>query len=393
LTVRPVSAGLPGGRDDCQPWACVLVYQACYLGARNEKPLPEFHTLYLAIVGPPPPRPTAHAANGLGFVDTQVLCLNIANLHWFLLMLIIALGRVEWVIILMQLAFIRRIKLYLGVQVDDGQRHDKIGESKFGQGGKMRLLGKLLNDERDRRWGSLAQPEIAKKYEPNAIRRANAEFTRFLRALADQWIDSGKKSGGTESPLSRDVNAVPAGCSVPLFDLLQAWLERNRPQPKVMRGSGKITVPVRLPSLGDREPEFYARECAVFWFQELLLESPYSFHLSRCSNPGCRVYYFRSRLLKVEFKRSAYCGKCVGAGSVERTRRSREARKNNLVSLAADSWSAWTSTGRGLGRQSEWVARNMNKKLRSDLRVTGKWVSQNRSDIEKEVERRKRAKD
>jgi hypothetical protein len=276
------------------------------------------------------------------------------------------------------------------------------GRGKPGERWKIDFIAGLLNDERpdvpgsDRPgipWGILHAPDVAKTYPSNVIRRADAQFTKLLRTLVDRWIDSGRNAEGIESPPSRDVKAVLAGHSETLFDLLQKWLERNRPLPTLTGPSGRIFIGLHMPRFHgrNRKPEFYARECAFYWFQQLL-DSPFCFHVSRCSNPECRRYYFRNRLRKAEIKRGAYCGNCFGAGSVERTRRSREARKKNLVSLAADAWSAWKPARRGLGRQSDWVARNMNRKLRSDLRITGKWVSQNRKTIEAEVERRSNAK-
>jgi hypothetical protein len=234
-------------------------------------------------------------------------------------------------------------------------------------------------------WGWLDHPDVAKEYPLETRQQADELFVRSLRALADQWIDSGKDSEGIEEPLKRTVNKIPPGYAGPLFDVLSAWLGRNMPKPVLMR-TGKIAVIVQSPNLATLDPRFYASECAIYWFKELL-DSPGANRIARCKNTACNRYYLRSRVRRAEIKRGTYCRKCVGVGSTERTRFSRESRKRRLINLAADVWPGFKQTHQ-CPRQSDWVAAKINRKLGADTQVTAKWVNQNRKAIEKEVERR-----
>jgi hypothetical protein len=121
-------------------------------------------------------------------------------------------------------------------------------------------------------WGRLDHPDVAKGYALETRQQADELFASSLRALADQWIDSGKDSKDIEEPLTRNVNKIPPGYAEPLFDVLSAWLGRNMPKPALMR-TGKIAIIVQSPNLATLDPQFYARECAIYWFKELL-DSP-----------------------------------------------------------------------------------------------------------------------
>ncbi len=275
------------------------------------------------------------------------------------------------------------------MEILDGKRHDKAAQPFH----LSRIVG-LLNGAKY--WGWLSDSDAAKNYQPEQIEKADALFAETVRALVDQWIDSGKNAEGIESPLSRNVNTVPPGYTQPLFDVLYAWLNRgNWPSFSLMR-SGKIAINSEPPHLqiADkrglakyREPEEYANDCAFFYFKELL-DTPGAHRVGRCNNPDCRRYYIRRRLRKAEIKRGAYCGQCTGVGSVARTKISRETAKQRLVSLAADYWDAWTQTRRNPER-ADWVAKQVSK--RSTVSITGKWAIRNLKAIEIELERRKHA--
>jgi hypothetical protein len=274
------------------------------------------------------------------------------------------------------------------VEILDGKWHGRAAQPFH----LARIVG-FLNG--GRHWGWLSHPETARNYQPEQIERADRLFVKSFRALVDQWIDSGKQAGGTESPLSRNVNAVPPGSTQPLFDVLATLLRRNWLRPVLLR-TGKFAIQVQRPSDytmdGDgrvryRDPEEYAKECSISHFAELL-DTPGANRVGRCNNPKCGRYYIRRRLRKSEIKRGSFCLNCVGAGSVQRTRASREERKQRLVNLAADCWRDWQPQRR-FGKQTNWVAAQINK--RSDAAITGKWVSQNLAAIKGEIEHRKSA--
>ena len=245
----------------------------------------------------------------------------------------------------------------------------------------------FLNGEKH--WGLLDHPNVGKHYSPETRQQADELFAKSLHALANQWIDSGKDSEGIEEPLKRDVSRILPGDTQPLFDVLSDWLGRNMPKPALMR-TGKVAILVDPPNLGALDPRFYARECAVYWFKELL-DTPGAYRVARCKNPACQIYYLRGRLQKSAIKRGTYCRHCGGAASTERTRSSRESCKRRLIDLAADFWPGWKPTGQNL-KQSNWVAAKMKRKLGTNIQITGKWVTQNRKAIETEVKLREQAR-
>lgn len=277
------------------------------------------------------------------------------------------------------------------MEILDGKRHDKKSE-RFHLDHSVYLLNG------GRHWGWLDHSAEPKNFTPQQIKRGNEVFTKAFRALVNQWIDSGKDARGIESPLRRYVNKAPRGYTEPLLEVLRLWLVRNMPKLVLMQ-SGKVAIAVQPPNHWELdehglvkylEPGKYAKECAIFHFKELL-DTPGANRLARCNNPECsRPYYLRRRLpRKAEIKRGTYCGNCAGAGSMKRTKVSREVRRQKLVNLAADSWNDWKPT-RLHGKKSDWVAQQMNKQ--SDSAITGRWISRNLKAIEIEVERRKHAK-
>ena len=245
-------------------------------------------------------------------------------------------------------------------------------------------------------WASLGMAglsRVAEQFDPARRKRANAKFLASFRALVSQWIDSGIKDG-IESPLARDVRAVPSGYREPLFDVLYRWMNRNMPLPTLMN-SGSIAILAQQPKyytaderglVKHLDPEGYAEECAIYHFQELL-DTPGAHRVARCANPECRRLYLRKRLRKKEIKRGTFCADCTGEGSQARTRATREKRKRLLIAIAAEYWNEWKDAPTR-SQRSSWIATRVNRRIRTQVRfqpITGRWVTQNRVGIEKEV--------
>jgi hypothetical protein len=272
------------------------------------------------------------------------------------------------------------------MEILDGKNH-----SKWAQPHHLNREVSLLNG--GPAWGWLDFPGVADEFTPEALKRADARFLESFRALANQWIDSGIDNE-VESPLTRDVRKVPPGYREPLFDILSRWLNRNMPLPALMN-TGRIAIWAQAPNyqttdekglVQNRDPEEYAEECAIYHFKELL-ETPGAHRLARCANPKCQRLYLRRRLRKKEIKRGTFCVECAGKGSQVRTRATRENRRRMLIALAADYWGEWEA-GRKRGERSSWIALKVNR--RSGMKgtrppITGKWVSQNRTEIEREI--------
>jgi hypothetical protein len=252
----------------------------------------------------------------------------------------VAQKRDSIVSIMLRTVYINRIMLGFKewMEILDGKRHDKAALPHH-----LSLAVFFLNG--GGHWGMLDWGMLNAPQKSEDVKRGDAVFLKTFRALVNQWIDSGKDGEGIESPLRRNVNEVPGGYEVPLYEVMLGWLNRNLPKPALMR-NGKIAILAQSPKLWTtddrnlvkyRDPEEYARECAIFQFKELL-ELPGANRLACCNNPRCGRYYLRIRLRKKEIKRGAYCGKCVAIGAVERTKISRNARKQELIELAANVW-------------------------------------------------------
>jgi hypothetical protein len=238
--------------------------------------------------------------------------------------------------------------------------------------------------------GRLRRLSLDESYSAKQISTADAVYLDALRAVVDQWIDSGIDAAGIESPLTRNVSTVPSGYSHSLYEILADWFPRNTPVPKLMDDGTIIVVALPLrPRLGAATPWIYARDCAILDFQDLL-ETSGSHKLARCANQQCRRYYLRNRLRANVIKRGTYCHRCIGVGSHVRTKASRDKHKLERIMQAAKFWPLWGQAARREA-QPEWVARQMNKAAGRQTPVTRKWVSQNRSLIEAELKRRNNA--
>ncbi|HVW08798.1 MAG TPA: hypothetical protein VHC90_09455 [Bryobacteraceae bacterium] len=252
-----------------------------------------------------------------------------------------------------------------------------------------------------------------KAYTSERVKRAEAERLKLLRWIVDQWIESGKDEYGNESPDRRDLSkcgfpvrpgtteftptlAMLAGAN--LLDAISHWLKRVRPRVKLgPRGEIEIELPEATLSLlrnGNASPNLqrYAIDAAISQFVEFV-NTPGSDRLARCHNPDCGRYYLRLRSRKKAIKRGTFCSACLNAGAAARTKINRSIQRDVRIRLAADVWPAKRNMTQWDRRQADSIATKMNKKrTSSDAPVTGKWVSQNRPEIEAEVERRKNAK-
>jgi hypothetical protein len=256
------------------------------------------------------------------------------------------------------------------MQILDGKNHQRGAFEKIALD---RVVG-LLNG--GRHWGWLISPVTAKNYTPEAISRADAAFLSTFRALVDQWIESGINEDGLETPSSRYVRGLPKGYSESLFDVLHRWLGRNMPKPALLN-DGKIGILDRMPELYGLDLDAYARESAIYYLKELL-ECPDPYRLARCKN--CKRYFARKRAHKGVIKRGIYCGSCELVGAAERTRLSRQRRKDQQLDAAAKAWAQWTRS-RKHPNHADWVARQVNRQALGGAPIQAKWVTQNKKNI------------
>lgn len=258
------------------------------------------------------------------------------------------------------------------MQILDGKNHRRGAYEKVALD---LILHVLLTGKH---WGSLDFPGASQNYPSGDKERARTMFLNTFRALVDQWIDSGIDADGIETPSNRYVRGPPPGYSESLFDVLLGWLGRNMPRPALMN-EGTIAILEQRPQLSGHDLEAYARESAIFYLKELL-ECENRSRLGRCRNPRCRVYFIRKRTRRGDIKRGSYCGKCAIIGAAERTRLSRQHRKDQQLDAAAVAWTQWKKNTR-YPQQAEWTAVQVNRKFPRWPQIRVKWVTQNKQAI------------
>jgi hypothetical protein len=266
---------------------------------------------------------------------------------------------------------ITRIKLFAHeMRIFDGKNHHRGAYDRIA----LDVVLELLNGREY--WAWIKLPPTSTNYTPEELLRADEVFLSTLRALVDQWINSGIRDDGTEMPSSRYVRPAPKGYSESLFEVLHGWLGRNMPKPALL-SNGQIAIIDQRPELYPLDVDSYARETAIYYLKELF-ECPAPSRLGKCRN--CGTYFARKRERRGQIKRGTYCGKCELIGAVERTRLSRQLRKNLQLEAAARAWPQWTKS-HSHPNQAEWVARQVNKQVRTGVRIQAKWVTQNRKRI------------
>jgi hypothetical protein len=260
------------------------------------------------------------------------------------------------------------------MQILDGKNHRGRRYEKFFES----LIVDLLNGK-SKHWGALewANPEKPRTVEEVAT--ATGIFQTQLRALVDEFIQTGIDESKVETPSNRRVRAAVDEPPIPIFDVLYEWFVRNKPMP-ALNSDGTIAILAGRPRLDGRSPEQYARDMAIYYFQELLA-SPLWTRIGKCTNSHCGQYFLRQRRRKNPIKRGSYCGECKLIGGAERTRQGRHARKVQMLHVAAQAWSA-SNERRLRTDRATWVAAQVNKKFGKVQFVYPKWVNQNREEIE-----------
>ncbi|TCK75877.1 hypothetical protein [Acidipila rosea] len=218
-----------------------------------------------------------------------------------------------------------------------------------------------------------------------SLAQAGAAFHKTLHRAFDQWIASGKSGMDktVEAPFDRSVSTVPAGYSQPLSDDLNDWLVRNG-LPQSVDASGQRVNPEPFVDFRKLKgaPRLTGRDFALFWFLHFM-ESPFRYQLARCSNPDCGAYFAYGRKPRRLIKRGAYCANCKGNGAALRRDLSRSRKMSFLLDAAAKAWAEWKQSRQNPDR-SEWVARQVNKRCRTEIRR--RWVTQHIKEILERVE-------
>jgi hypothetical protein len=272
------------------------------------------------------------------------------------------------------------------MQILDGKNHAGGRYERFFRD----LILDLLNGE-ETHWGVLAWPRIPELNLPSEseCEAASVAFFTRLRAFLDGFLQTGIDSSGIETPSSRrvraSVNEAPIMTvsadepPVVIFDEIYESWRRNQPRP-LLNGDGTMAIGVNQPRWENQDPNQFARDTATYYFQELL-SSPLCTRIGKCANPTCKQYFLRKRQRKTAIKRGSYCGNCKLIGGAERTRKSRERTKREMLQVAAQAWEEWGTHGRRTDRAA-WVAHKVNKVFGKTRFIRPKWVNQNREAIE-----------
>ncbi len=221
---------------------------------------------------------------------------------------------------------------------------------------------------------------------------AVAEFKSTLRALVDQWIESGRANVTVtgDEPLKRDVIWRSPLYPKALFETVVARFWEAHPSRVTVEPNGSLVQQVGIPeSAGSEDSLRWAREKAIFEFARLL-DSPSPQRLSRCD--GCGRYFVRQRVPVKAIYHGTFCAKekCKHKGGAKRIVDRREQLARDKIRWAADALVKW-KPGKRCGEKKDWIRKTVNEELRmlglDPIEVN--WVTWHQEDIEAEVERRK----
>ena len=214
---------------------------------------------------------------------------------------------------------------------------------------------------------------------PSEIRpAARLEFSSALRALVDQWIDSGK-SDGTEEAWKRNIKWQPPNGQKPIVETLSDYGRRNPPHAET-RDDGRFDIWMLPAPSASKSPLRRARDMALYHFV-CLLDYPRRERLSRCDE--CGTYFFRSRAPRKDtpIYHGTFCDRCKNKGGAKRTVDSRSRQTKEKIGWASDCWPKWM---KWKGLRSAWVAEQVNRRVvRHPIcwgTVTGKWVTRHEQD-------------
>jgi hypothetical protein len=198
-------------------------------------------------------------------------------------------------------------------------------------------------------------------------------FASDLRAMVDQWIDSGR-TGNREAPDQRHLTGM-------LRQTLREWAAVNQPDLVIDDDSGELTLLMpafKLDSVGGRlaTPSEVVKQEAVRVFVEFY-DSAYRHKLFRCVS--CEKYWFSERP-KEPTEYGTYCqeSRCQKAFGEERERLSRanseRARMRNLIlDLAARALAECYESHRSEQEKKKDVMGKVNAVLRKKRRHLS-WV-------------------
>lgn len=243
-------------------------------------------------------------------------------------------------------------------------------------------------------------------------------FTRRLRELVDEWLETGRRSDGSESPGERDLfeaagalRAVEKCLAENPARLVHTWSVLGS-GPNVSVQIGMRPVPpshlfgypappfnIFAPTVSAKittKPAPRQRDTADRLFTDLIL-SDWQNSLCKCRYAHCGRYFLKEKLRR-SYRRGTFCGpKHQGhASATVYTNSFRTRAKPVLIEMAA-----WLLFRKGITNsqwqddngQKLWLAGAVSKEIRrqrlngkplSDYRkkVTVKWVSQNELAIE-----------
>jgi hypothetical protein len=227
---------------------------------------------------------------------------------------------------------------------------------------------------------------------PELVKEAANTCVVALRALVDQWLDSGGGSDASSgySAWRRSIYWTSSRYPTSLEEILAS--QAGNLFRIVLMGNGRYAVARQVPQDDRSDPLQRARLYALNIFVALL-ESPARERLFRCE--ACNKYFVRERMPKKDSvtKHGVFCGACPHQASERRTNMTRYLRAGQMVSWAADDWEAWRP---GRESRSRWVSKRLNARI--DKRpsawknIKANWVTRNQKAIEAEVARRKYAK-
>jgi hypothetical protein len=224
---------------------------------------------------------------------------------------------------------------------------------------------------------------------PNALgsrEGATELFLSELRALVDEWLDSGRSTlpgegGKIEEPPKRNLENAPRA-----YEAMNGWLISERFS-GLASTSGEITFTFGFKEMrpdGPIEDAAYKEACRIF---VLLMQSPERYKLFKCADISCG-YYLLDKPRK-QYKRETHCAEHRHRVSALRgTRESRNRENEALFKTAVAAMKAWRKLSerekaKKHKTEKEYIADEINLRHSKG----GNWVTRNLGRLIREIDK------
>jgi hypothetical protein len=193
---------------------------------------------------------------------------------------------------------------------------------------------------------------------PDEYLKANRAFTKGLRSLVDEWLDSARSENGFEEPHKR--RPKKRGVKA-----LYEFRHSNGPKSYWAEdGDTELIFPLprrTVNAVGKEDPVEDARYELYRQFSTFMDETAFKGRIAKCRDPRCGIYYANRRKLTNRYQAGTYCESCRHKVTAKRSAKKSRTRELELrLSLAAKFWRAFRPKH---GDRNTWIKSQINDNL------------------------------